>query len=109
MSSGRIELAGELMCARRKECRMIKLFRLCVLMAAAWSACPRLAAADMTNRELRQTISAAEYWLTVDFPLSAAIECDEQRGASGTWEPNHTCNIQVERIAAMVSLITGGT
>jgi len=88
---------------------MAKLIRLCVLVFVAALASPRVAAAEMTNRELRQTIAAAEYWLTVDFPLSAAVECDQQRGASGTWDVDSRCNIQVERIAALISLVTGGT
>lgn len=87
---------------------MVKLFRLCVVVLVAGIAAPRIAAAELTNRELRQTVRAAEYWLTVEFPLSAAIECDQRRGASGTWDVDSRCNVEVERIAALVSLITGG-
>ena len=87
---------------------MVRLFRVSVLVLAVWVAAPRLAAAEMTNRQLRQTVATAEYWLTVDFPLSAAIDCDQQRGASGTWEPDSTCNVQVERMAALISLLTEG-
>jgi hypothetical protein len=89
---------------------MVKLIRLGVLVAVAAVAFPRIAAAELTNRELRQTVSAAEYWLTVEFPLSAAIECDQQRyGASGTWDVDSRCNVELERIAALISLVTGGT
>jgi|SRR5215471_16253161 len=88
---------------------MVKLFRLCVLVVTMWMAAPRMASADMTNNELRHAVAAANYWLTVEFPLSAATECDQQRGASGTWESDSTCNVQVERLAALISLLTGGT
>jgi hypothetical protein len=88
---------------------MVKLFRLCVLVLVAGIAAPGIAAAELTNRQLRQTVRAAEYWLNVEFPLSAAVECDQQRGgASGTWDVDSRCNVEVERIAALVSLITGG-
>jgi hypothetical protein len=87
---------------------MVKLFRLGVLVLVAGIAAPRIAAAELTNRELRQTVRAAEYWLNVEFPLSAAVECDQQRGASGTWDVDSRCNVEIERIAALVSLITGG-
>ena len=87
---------------------MVKLFRLCVLVLVAGIAVPRIAAAELTNHELRQTVRAAEYWLNVEFPLSAAIECDQRRGASGTWDVDSRCNVEIERIAALISLITGG-
>jgi hypothetical protein len=88
---------------------MGKLIRLGVLCLGVWIASPRPAAADMTNRELRQTIAAADYFLNEEFPLAAAVACDEQRGASGTWEADSTCNVHIERIAAMISLMSGGT
>jgi hypothetical protein len=91
---------------------MAKLIRFGVLLIVAAVSSPRVAFADLTNRELRQTVRAAEYWLTVDFPLSAAIECDEQRqrhGATGTWDVDSRCNVELERIAALISLITGGS
>ena len=89
---------------------MVKLIRLCVLGLLVSIAAPRLAAADMTNAELRRTLRAAEYWLTVDFPLSAAAECDQRRGgASGTWdESDHTCNVNLERLAALITLVSEG-
>src|SRR5262245_5511165 len=88
---------------------MVKLFRLGVLVLTVWMAAPRTAAAGMTNYELRQTVRAASYFLTVEFPLSAATDCDQQRhGAGGTWEPDSTCNVQVERLAALISLMTDG-
>jgi len=88
---------------------MVKRLRVGALVIVAGVVWPHVAAAEMTEREMRQTVRAADYWLSVDFPLSAAIECDAQRGASGTWEADSTCNVQVERIAALVTLMTDGT
>ena len=88
---------------------MVKAIRLSLLLLVGALAFPPVASADLTNFELRRTIRAADYWLTTEFPLSAAMDCDAQRhGASGTWEADNRCNVEVERAAALVSLMTGG-
>ena len=88
---------------------MSKLIRLSLLVLVGALAIPRVASAELTYRELRQTIRAADYYLNVEFPLSAAVECDQQRhGASGTWDADSRCNIEIERLAALISLVTGG-
>jgi hypothetical protein len=89
---------------------MSKLIRVSLLVLVGAIAIPRVASAELTYRELRQTIRAADYYLNVEFPLSAAVECDQQRhGASGTWDADSRCNVELERLAALVSLVTGGT